>query len=108
LGFEVDLLSVINCENGEYGPEHDHLTIRVRLKDNWLVDEGFALEISLTNHCGSARTMYFSALNAPLAVLQVCQRYSFCVRLLLDKELIEVQIFLRSKHMDWVTYSFIA
>jgi N-hydroxyarylamine O-acetyltransferase len=41
LGFNVDLLSARVCENGEYGPEYDHLVLRVRLKDDWLVDVGF-------------------------------------------------------------------
>jgi N-hydroxyarylamine O-acetyltransferase len=41
LGFDLDLLSARVCENGEYGPEYDHLVLRVRLKDDWLVDVGF-------------------------------------------------------------------
>jgi N-hydroxyarylamine O-acetyltransferase len=41
LGFNVDLLSASVCENEECGPEYDHLTLRVRLEDDWLVDVGF-------------------------------------------------------------------
>jgi N-hydroxyarylamine O-acetyltransferase len=41
LGFKVDLLSARVYENGEFGPELDHLTLRVRLEDDWLVDVGF-------------------------------------------------------------------
>ena len=41
LGFEVDLLSARVYGNGGYGPEYDHLALRVRLKDDWLVDVGF-------------------------------------------------------------------
>ena len=41
LGFKVDLLSARVCKNGDCGPEYDHLTLRVRLEKDWLVDVGF-------------------------------------------------------------------
>ena len=41
LGFNVELLSARVCENGNCGPEFDHLTLRVRLEEDWLVDVGF-------------------------------------------------------------------
>jgi N-hydroxyarylamine O-acetyltransferase len=41
LGFKVDLLSARVYENGEYGPEFDHLTLRVQLDEDWLADVGF-------------------------------------------------------------------
>lgn len=41
LGFDVKLLSARVFENGEYGPEFDHLTLRVQLEDDWLVDVGY-------------------------------------------------------------------
>lgn len=41
LGFEVDLLSAKVFKNGGYSPEFDHLILRVRLEDDWLVDIGF-------------------------------------------------------------------
>ena len=41
LGFKVDLLSARVFENGEFGSELDHLTLRVQLEDDWLVDVGF-------------------------------------------------------------------
>lgn len=41
LGFEVDLLSARVYESGGYGPEFDHLVLRVRLEEDWLVDVGF-------------------------------------------------------------------
>jgi N-hydroxyarylamine O-acetyltransferase len=41
LGFRVDLLSARVSDNGGYGPEFDHLILRVRLVDDWLVDVGF-------------------------------------------------------------------
>jgi N-hydroxyarylamine O-acetyltransferase len=41
LGFKVDLLSARVYENGEYGPEFDHLVLRVRLEEDWLADVGF-------------------------------------------------------------------
>jgi N-hydroxyarylamine O-acetyltransferase len=41
LGFKVDLLSARVCDDGVCGPEYDHLTLRVRFKEDWLVDVGF-------------------------------------------------------------------
>jgi N-hydroxyarylamine O-acetyltransferase len=41
LGFKVDLLSARVCDDGDCGPEYDHLTLRVRLEKDWLVDVGF-------------------------------------------------------------------
>jgi N-hydroxyarylamine O-acetyltransferase len=42
LGFRVTLLSArVAREDGSYGPEFDHLTIRVDLKEPWLADVGF-------------------------------------------------------------------
>ena len=41
LGFKVDLLSARVCDDGVCGPEYDHLTLRVRLEEDWLVDVGF-------------------------------------------------------------------
>jgi N-hydroxyarylamine O-acetyltransferase len=41
LGFKVDLLSAKVFQNGGYSPEFDHLILRVRLEDDWLVDVGF-------------------------------------------------------------------
>ena len=41
LGFTVDLLSSRVYEGGDYGPEFDHLILRVRLEEDWLVDVGF-------------------------------------------------------------------
>lgn len=42
LGFEVNLLSaqVANAE-GAFGPDFDHMTLSVKLDQNWLVDVGF-------------------------------------------------------------------
>ena len=42
LAFEVNLLSGRVMENGEFGPEFDHLTLLVQLdEDRWLADVGF-------------------------------------------------------------------
>lgn len=41
LGFEVDLLSAGVYDNGRYGPDFDHLILRVRLEEDWLADVGF-------------------------------------------------------------------
>ncbi len=41
MGFKVDMLSARVFDNGEYGPEFDHLTLRVRLVEDWLADVGF-------------------------------------------------------------------
>jgi N-hydroxyarylamine O-acetyltransferase len=41
LGFTVDLLSSRVYGDGDYGPEFDHLILRVRLEEDWLVDVGF-------------------------------------------------------------------
>jgi N-hydroxyarylamine O-acetyltransferase len=41
LGFKVDLLSARVYDDGGYSPEFDHLILRVRLEDDWLVDVGF-------------------------------------------------------------------
>jgi N-hydroxyarylamine O-acetyltransferase len=41
LGFEVDLLSARVYDNGRYGPEFDHLILRVHLEEVWLADVGF-------------------------------------------------------------------
>ncbi len=42
LGFHVDRLAarVMNA-SGELGPPYDHMTLRVRLEDDWLADVGF-------------------------------------------------------------------
>jgi N-hydroxyarylamine O-acetyltransferase len=42
LGFEVTLLSArVAGQNGGFGPEFDHLTLLVQLKERWLADVGF-------------------------------------------------------------------
>jgi len=42
LGFQVTLLSArVAREDGSYGPEFDHLTLRVDLDEPWLADVGF-------------------------------------------------------------------
>ena len=41
LDFEVNLLSGRVMENGEFGPEFDHLTLLVPLEERWLADIGF-------------------------------------------------------------------
>jgi N-hydroxyarylamine O-acetyltransferase len=42
LGFRVTLLSArVAREDGSYGPEFDHLTLRVDLDEAWLADVGF-------------------------------------------------------------------
>lgn len=43
LGFQVTLLSarVAHANGGGYGPEFDHLTLRVDLEEPWLADVGF-------------------------------------------------------------------
>jgi N-hydroxyarylamine O-acetyltransferase len=42
LGFRVTLLSArVASEDGGYGPEFDHLTLRVDLDECWLADVGF-------------------------------------------------------------------
>ena len=42
LGFQVTLLSArVARANGDEGPEFDHLTLRVDLKEPWLADVGF-------------------------------------------------------------------
>ena len=41
LGFVVDFISSRVYEDGDYGPEFDHLILRVRLEEDWLVDVGF-------------------------------------------------------------------
>jgi N-hydroxyarylamine O-acetyltransferase len=42
LGFEVTLLSArVAGENGNFGPEFDHLTLLVQLEERWLADVGF-------------------------------------------------------------------
>ncbi len=43
LGFQVNFISarVYNEITGIEGPDHDHMALRVQLKDQWLVDVGF-------------------------------------------------------------------
>ena len=41
LGFQVDLLSAEVFEDGVFSPEYDHLTLLVKLEEDWLVDVGF-------------------------------------------------------------------
>lgn len=42
LGFEVDRLSAgVTRMKGGFGPEFDHLTLKVRLAETWLADIGF-------------------------------------------------------------------
>lgn len=41
LGFDVNLLSGRVMDNGEFGPEFDHLTLLVQLEERWLADVGF-------------------------------------------------------------------
>lgn len=42
LGFEVDLLSAgVARADGTFGPDFDHMALRVRLAERWLVDVGF-------------------------------------------------------------------
>lgn len=41
LGFQVDLLSAEVYQDGEFSPVFDHLALRVRLEEDWLVDVGF-------------------------------------------------------------------
>src|SRR5437899_12603299 len=42
LGFRVTLLSCrVARQDGSYGPEFDHLTLRVDLEEPWLADVGF-------------------------------------------------------------------
>lgn len=41
LGFDVMLLSGSVRNNGEFGPEFDHLTLLVQLEERWLADVGF-------------------------------------------------------------------
>ena len=41
LGFQVDLLSAEVFEDGVLSPEFDHLALRVKLEEDWLVDVGF-------------------------------------------------------------------
>lgn len=42
LGFEVAMLSArVANDAGEYGPDFDHMTLMVTLKERWLADVGF-------------------------------------------------------------------
>jgi N-hydroxyarylamine O-acetyltransferase len=41
LGFDAKLLSGGVMDNGEFGPEFDHLTLLVQLEERWLADVGF-------------------------------------------------------------------
>src|SRR5216684_8652363 len=42
LGFQVTMLSCrVARQDGSYGPEFDHLTVRVDLEQPWLADVGF-------------------------------------------------------------------
>lgn len=41
LGFDVNLLSGGVMDNGEFGPEFDHLALLVQLEERWLADVGF-------------------------------------------------------------------
>ena len=42
LGFEVVMLSArVSGENGGFGPEFDHMLLKVELEEPWLVDVGF-------------------------------------------------------------------
>lgn len=42
IGFKVTLLSArVARQNGDFGPEFDHLTLRVDLDEPWLADVGF-------------------------------------------------------------------
>src|SRR5450432_2208551 len=42
LGFQVTLLSArVAKDDGSFGPEFDHLTLRVDLEEPWLADVGF-------------------------------------------------------------------
>ena len=42
LGFQVTLLSAgVTRGNGSFGPEHDHLLLRVNLDEPWIADVGF-------------------------------------------------------------------
>jgi N-hydroxyarylamine O-acetyltransferase len=42
LGFTVDMLSAqVRRDDGGFGPEYDHMLLRVSLEDPWLADVGF-------------------------------------------------------------------
>ncbi len=41
LGFEVSMHSARGFEDGEPGPEFDHLVLQVQLEERWLADVGF-------------------------------------------------------------------
>jgi N-hydroxyarylamine O-acetyltransferase len=42
LGFKVDMLSAnVANDEGEFGPDFDHMALMVTLEDRWLVDVGF-------------------------------------------------------------------
>lgn len=42
LGFEVTMLAAgVTKNDGEFGPDFDHMTLMVSLNDRWLVDVGF-------------------------------------------------------------------
>jgi len=42
LGFDVEMLSArVRREDGGFGPEFDHMLLKVQLDDPWLVDVGF-------------------------------------------------------------------
>ena len=42
LGFRVEMLSArVRRENGGFGPEFDHMLLKVHLEEPWLVDVGF-------------------------------------------------------------------
>ncbi len=42
LGFQVQMLSArVRRENGGFGPEFDHMLLKVQLEEPWLVDVGF-------------------------------------------------------------------
>jgi len=41
LGFDVTLLSARVYDNGDFGPEFDHLVLLVQLEERWLADVGF-------------------------------------------------------------------
>jgi N-hydroxyarylamine O-acetyltransferase len=42
MGFDVTLLSArVSASDGNFGPEYDHLALRVDLEESWLADVGF-------------------------------------------------------------------
>ena len=83
LGFRVTLLSAgVARDAGGFGPEFDHLLLRVELEEPWLADVGFGESFDPVPFCDSGAGPYRIARDGPAFVLyrEQLPRYRFTLQ----------------------------